>query len=377
MWSGGPNGQVYYSRAFLRDTAQSALWSAPLALPAPQPAGGSPTLSLDPAGTLRVAYAIPLNEDRGIYLTESTDQGQTWSEARQVFNAAEAGWAAVQDTQLAVDPAGGLHLLVVRGSLPPATVPLGIYDLRSNDGGQTWSQPQPVGSAGAGFPRLAVTSTGQIHRLWVEPSVDGNLLWDQWSADGGQSWSPAAAVPATRRLEPNLGLAADSSGGLVLAGIEAGPRDAAALFYLRWDGVQWVASASLSLGYTADAGASAAALLLPGGRLAVLARVTSYAALASGLHVLAYTERRVPTGDAPAIALTPSPPPAATPTIPANPTTASQPPTQTPLPTLDPAGASPAPASDSVWLRIGLILAAMFLIVLVAFTRLLATRRGR
>src|SRR6185295_1903504 len=98
--------------------------------------------------------------------------------------------------------------------------------------------------------------------------------------------------------------------------IEAGPREAAGLFYLRWDGAQWTASESLSLGYAADNGSSASALLLPGGRLAVLARVTSFAALASGLHVLAYTERRVPVDAAPAAtsAITPTLSPPASPT---------------------------------------------------------------
>jgi LysM repeat protein len=375
VWSGGPNGEVFYSRAFLRDSVLREGWSPPRALPAVQPAGGSPSLNLDPSGTLRVAYSLPLNEDRGVYLTESLDQGETWSEAKLVFNAAQAGWPAVQDTQLAVDTAGVLHLMVVRGSLPPATVPQGIYYLRSTDGGQTWGEPQPVGSGSTGFPRLAATSNGQVHRLWVQPDANQPVLWHQWSADGGQNWSGASVVGTPRRFEPRLGLASDAAGVLYLTGIEAGARDAASLFYLRWDGVQWIAAESLSLGYAADAGSSAAALLLPGGRLAVLARVTSFAALASGLHVLAYTERLVPVAEATAA----TPMATVTATLPAGQTAAASPvpATRTPIPTVDNGATPPAPASDTVWLRIGLILAVMFLIVLVAFTRLRGGRPER
>ncbi len=373
VWSGGPTGQVFYSRSFLRDSDQASGWSPPVVLPARQPAGGSPALNLDAAGTLRVAYSIPLNEDRGVYLTDSSDQGQTWSDARLAFNAAGAGWAAVQDTQLAVDAAGNLHLMVVRGSLPPATVPLGIYYLRSTDGGQTWTEPEPVGSGNTGYPRLAATGSGQVHRLWVQPGVEQSVLWHQWSTDGGESWSAATAVSAPRRLEPSLGLASDASGVLYVTGIEAGPRDSAALFYLRWDGARWIAAESLSLGYAADAGSGTASLLLPGGRLAVLARVTSFAASASGLHVLTYTERQVPVVEgaevtATAVSPTATLPPAQTPA------TTGAPAVSTPLPTIDAGAASPSPASDAVWLRIGLILAVMFLIVLVALTRL---GRGR
>jgi hypothetical protein len=66
-------------------------------------------------------------------------------------------------------------------------------------------------------------------------------------------------------------------------------------------------------------------------------------------------------------------------TLPAGQTAAASPvpATRTPIPTVDNGATPPAPASDTVWLRIGLILAVMFLIVLVAFTRLRGGRPER
>src|SRR4029077_7824073 len=44
VWSGAPNGQVYYSRSFVRDANTGKCWSPPLALPAPQSSGGWPAM---------------------------------------------------------------------------------------------------------------------------------------------------------------------------------------------------------------------------------------------------------------------------------------------------------------------------------------------
>jgi len=169
VWS-GLSGQVRLSRAFTRDAANSGDWLNPQVLPAPRPLGGWPAIAVDAGGRLRVLVTIPFNEDRGLYLTESTDQGLTWSPPQLVFNAAEAGWSVLQDTQMVVDDAGTMHVLIAQGALPPAVDPLGVYYLRSTDAGQTWTGPLPVSRPGseAGYPRLIATRPGELHRLWIE-----------------------------------------------------------------------------------------------------------------------------------------------------------------------------------------------------------------
>ncbi len=371
VWSGGLSGQVRLSRAFTRDAANSANWLNPQELPAPRPLGGWPAIAVDAGGRLRVLFTIPFNEDRGLYLTESSDQGRTWSVPQLVFNAAEAGWSVLQDTQLAVDDAGTMHVLVAQGALPPAVDPLGVYYLRSTDGGQSWTGPLPVSRPGreAGYPRLIATRPGELHRLWIE-NLDGNWrVQHQWSGDGGLTWSAAAPVSGLRNTSHNLGLATDGSGALYLVGVQATEQQSAALFYLRWDGHTWVDRETVPLGFGVDAASGATAALLPTGYLGVLYRVTTSAALGTGTHLVGYTQRPV---EAVAIAPLPTltPLPLVSPTLTDTPSA-----TPAPSPTLNLTTPPATPVANGGWIRIVAILGVMIVIVIIAFSRL--TRRRR
>jgi len=125
VWSGGRSGEIFYSRAYVRDAYVPGGWSEPQPLPAPGDVGSEPVIVADLVGTLHVVYAVPLNEGRGIYYTRSADGGETWSEAQVVFDAAAAGWAMVDHPSLAVDQQGTLHVAWVRAPLPGSGLPEG------------------------------------------------------------------------------------------------------------------------------------------------------------------------------------------------------------------------------------------------------------
>jgi hypothetical protein len=369
VWSGGLAGEIFYSRSFARDAGNTTGWLAPRRLPSPQPVGGWPALDIDANNVLRVVYAIPLNESRGVYYVESTDRGDNWSDPRVVFDASAAGWAAVQDTQLVTDGAGRLHVLFGRHSLPPAAETQGVYYVRSTDGGLTWSAPAEVSGGSAGNGRLVATRPDELHRFWTEAIAGDFSLYHQWSADAGETWSNAVRVPGLRAISPNVALASDGNGALYLVGIETTLQGSAALFYLQWDGQAWINQESMPLGFNTDAASGVRVLLLPPNRLAAFYRVTTSPNPGGGLHVMGYTERQV---DAVKIVVAPTftPVPTLAPTV--TPTTA---PSSTPEPTAN-LSVEPAPAvSDDVWLRIGGILAGMAAVVVVAVIGLRASRR--
>lgn len=369
VWSGGLSGQVHFSRAFTRDAAVAGGWLPAQVLPAPRPVGGWPAIAIDGGGRLRVLFTIPFNEDRGLYLTESVDDGQTWSEPQRIFDAAAAGWSVLQDTQLVVDASGGLHVLVARGALPPAVDPLGVYALRSTDDGRTWTGPEEVSARGseAGYPRLSAPRPGELHRLWLENVNGAWLVQHQWSRDDGATWGAVSTVPGLRNTARNLGLATDGRGALYLVGIEPASQQSAALFYLRWDGARWVDRETVPLGFGVDAASAATALLLPSGHLGVLYRVAASAGLGPGVHLVGYTQRPIAAVDlAPLPTFTP--PPAASATATTAPTIMP-----TPSPTLDlTIEVTPPAANGGLW-RILVVLAVTLVIAGVAVVRL--TRR--
>ena len=102
-WSGGAQGEILYSRAVLADAASASNWSPVQVLSAAAPAAW-PQIAIDQAGGLYILYVTPINEGRGVYLVRSNDGGESWTEPQMVFDAADAGWSLVDHPALAVTP---------------------------------------------------------------------------------------------------------------------------------------------------------------------------------------------------------------------------------------------------------------------------------
>ncbi len=143
---------------------------------------------------------MPLNEERGIYLTTSAN-GEIWSDATLVFDAAEAGWARADQPQLVISGTGELHLLFWKRALPDNAPAAELYYTRSRDGGATWSEAEAIhnGTPNTGvvvWSDLAVAGGRLIHLAWQEwdPATGARMLWHRLSEDGGLTWNPAARI---------------------------------------------------------------------------------------------------------------------------------------------------------------------------------------
>lgn len=320
VWSGGQTGEIFYSRANVREAYGAGGWSTPQTLPAPVALGSWPRIVADPYGMLHVVYAVPLNEGRGIYYTRSIDGGEGWSEAGLVFDAAAEDWVMVDHPTLAVDEEGTVHVAWVRASLPGSFPPQGIYYARSTDGGQTWSKAVLIAEGAYDWPQIVATLAGQVHLLWNDAS--GNRgWWQQWSTDSGEHWTRSTRVRGFRDAPGPIGAAADGSGGLHLVGLSHDDVGEPALAYTTWNGREWSAQEMFRLGPGSRIKPGVGmALHLETGRLHVALRATTGD---STLEVWR-ASRAVPAVEVtPAPTLTPPP-------------TATTNPTPTPTPTLRP-----------------------------------------
>jgi len=73
-------GTLYFSRATSGNAATESRWATPTQLGAGHDGEiGSADVAWDAAGTVYVAYSVPVNDERGIYLVQSKDKGTTWS----------------------------------------------------------------------------------------------------------------------------------------------------------------------------------------------------------------------------------------------------------------------------------------------------------
>jgi hypothetical protein len=264
VWSGGRAGEILYMRAGVDEAYGAGGWSEAVNLPAPSAVGDAPQILADPYGMLHVVYAVPLNEGRGIYYTHSTDGGETWAEESQVFDAVAAEWPAVGHPTIAVDEAGVIIVAWVRAALPGSGSPLGIYTAYSTDQGERWSGAMLAKDGAYDWPHLVATYRYQVHLLWNEVG-DNRGWWQGWSTDGGQRWTRPARVQGFRQVPGPAGVVSDKAGALHLVGLGQDDVGDPALLYLRWDGNRWsnreVVRVSLDQGHVPGAGAALAPAL--------------------------------------------------------------------------------------------------------------------
>jgi hypothetical protein len=207
-------------------------------------AASAPSLVAEGDGWLLLAYAVPLNEQRGIYLIESRDGGESWSEPRRVFDGTNAAWEMVDQPRLAMTNNGQLHLLWTRRSLPPNGAPLALVYSRSDDGGQSWSEADVVTEAPASWSRLLGVDEYVVHRLWAEESGERLTIWHEISLDGGLSWSRAAQVSGLSG-ETDPAVAVDAGNRPHLLALENGR-----LLDFLWSEERWTASDDLAVPFS-------------------------------------------------------------------------------------------------------------------------------
>jgi hypothetical protein len=296
---------LFYSEALADRPSE---WAGPRPLDEARPGASSPFILANNAG-VTIVYAVALNEDRGVYLTRSVDDGRTWSEPRMVFDGTAAGWDMVDQPQLAKTQGGELHLQMLRRGLPPDARPQALAYSRSTDDGLSWTAAEDLVKTPAVWSRLYGVGERVIHRLWAEETTGRVIVWHAQSIDDGLTWGQADQVADLNEGElPDVTV--DTAGRLHVLALNSGR-----LLNWVWDGQGWQADESLQtaladgglLGASADAAGRLVSLyagLLPGMTEADAGR--DFFAM---WRPLAFPSGELP----PPPTLTPTPPPTATP----------------------------------------------------------------
>ncbi|MCP4421654.1 MAG: exo-alpha-sialidase [Chloroflexi bacterium] len=358
-WAGSqPNG-IYFSRALADRAASVTEWMIAQQLPAPRESATWPSMISGDDSTIYVAYTIPLNEDRGIYLTRSEDDGDSWSDAIVVFDGIMADWDLVGPANLVQTEDGTLHMLWTRWSQLPEMQTVALAYARSEDDGQTWSEAEIVTEE----PLLGSVILGIeerfVHRIWTG-LIDGRpVIWHQFSEDGGLSWSSAGRVVDPGLIPGPTSLIADQNGKPII--IQLAESNAGQLVLQEWIWLadRWVVGERRVLQETTLAADAIAAIAAPDGQIGVM-----YGSLMDDGTILTdeiiYTSRQWQVDD---LAVTRTPLPTLTPTPEVLPTETLIPqPMPTPTATLAPVqNVSPLSGSSS-----GIIVGGIVALLLVA-----------
>ncbi len=243
VWSGGDS--IFYSQAHAAKAGDSRAWTAPRAL-ITGATSLAPAIAISQQNELYVLWS---QGGSGLMFVRSIDSGQSWSEPRAIYEAGGPKELAASG-RIAVDERGRLHIVftyAVEDADPGNSDihvrnPMYLYYMRSDDNGETWTEPWLVVPEPR-FGEIAVATYGEdmVHLVWNgRAGRDGR--YHRWSPDGGRTWSDVIEVLAPAPLNP-IGtggltgfpaLVTDAIGSLHL--VSATGRGQ---YYFRWQAGVW------------------------------------------------------------------------------------------------------------------------------------------
>lgn len=189
-----------------------------------------------------------------IFHRRSDDGGLTWSRPENLSSAGEFDL----EPQIAVDVQDRLHVVWERRGAVLADRSAGtLVYRRSDDQGQSWSEPVALGLSGEGaaYSSLAVAPTGAV--LVVYTGVSSGGVFYQYSPDSGTTWSEPGVIPtvlsrSVAQADYNrFSMAVDGNGHihLLMVGLPpAGDTISAQLLHMQWDGRTWSEPTVMSSG---------------------------------------------------------------------------------------------------------------------------------
>ena len=235
-WVDSKTGELKFSWANSERAAIPVEWIQPVVLSASSLLINSPDILVDAANRIVIAYAVTLNEGRGIYLIQSTDQGKTWSQPIKVFDAVAEAWEMVDQPKLAVTQDGTLHVLFTKYALPGEPQSEGLSYSQSVDGGMTWTPAEVVSEQPVQWSEL-IAYQGVLHRLWQEQNKLVARTNHQVSTDGGKTWSAVNKIPSSADLNSEPDVSVDGTGNLHF--VQIAGKDSQVFEEWVWDQDHW------------------------------------------------------------------------------------------------------------------------------------------
>lgn len=235
-WVSQETGDLIFTWASSERANIPPEWMQPIILTSSSKLTDSPAMLVDASDRIVIAYAIILNEERGIYMIQSTDLGETWSSPVKAFDAVSAGWDMVDQPRLALSEDGKLHLLFTQYILSGDQQPVGLYYSQSADGGTTWTTPEVVSERAAQWSKI-VGYKETLHRFWQENNKTTISTHHQISADAGATWGPAAKISSEASVISRPAVSMDASGKIHL--LQLTQEDIQILQEWEWDEGRW------------------------------------------------------------------------------------------------------------------------------------------
>ena len=233
-WIDSLDKNLYFSQVSVDDSAFVTDWSIPISLPIVDSLNEWPQVLVDMAGNILVIYEVPVNEDRGVFMTRSEDGGNTWEDPVQLFDGVAANWSVVGKPVLSISDDGVYNLLLKRPfSLSDSNNDL--FYLRSEDAGKTWTDPIQINDQLSDWAQLVADNPDILHVVYQEHANNEVITRHTFSKDNGMTWVSPILINNYETDEVPTSLMSDADGNLHIV-FSADDT----LQYRRWNGTRWL-----------------------------------------------------------------------------------------------------------------------------------------
>ena len=235
-WTEGIQGPVFYSHAPANDAYSAQKWSTPVSIDIP---AFQVRLQIDSKGLFQLIYTDFYGDQPGVYYLRSEDQGESWSEPTWLDPDIPSGHAPSW-LNFSLDEEDNLHVVWSYYSSNDGGIDAVRY-INSLDGGKNWSRPFYIDRADQTEDELRLANPGLIvqgHNIHVIWAGDADTHREhRYSADAGRTWSETSRIFGDLHGEAiGDGLAVDGKGRIHFIGQI---RDPAGIYHAYWDRDHW------------------------------------------------------------------------------------------------------------------------------------------
>lgn len=238
-WAEGQGGSAYYTYVYTYAPANNALsvqnWALPLQTTVP---ARTVYMRVDSKGIFHMLY-IDQTEETGVYYMRSEDRGTTWSEP--MWLDPDIPSDHIPDSlNFEIDEKDGLHAVWWYGGLNRAR-PDWVRYIHSLDGGHTWSDPLILDQ----YNEERQHSLNVANPKMIVQGQTVHVIWAagslpyryyRFSTDAGQTWSAPVQVFGELHGQAFDGLAVDRAGRVHFFGQIRYPL---AIYHGYWDQTRW------------------------------------------------------------------------------------------------------------------------------------------
>ena len=232
----GANGDVYYTHAPASNALSAQNWAPRIRIPIP---AGIIQFQVDSKGVFHILY-VNRGEELGVYYVRSEDQGETWSEPLWLDRDILPGHTP-DSLHFELDENDGPHAVWFYGALEHGERPDWVRYIHSLDGGDTWSVPFMIDQYVEGGHHN-LTNAGPVMTVQGKTVhviwAGGELSsrYHRFSTDAGLTWSPPNRILGELHGQAGDGLAVDGAGRVHYL---AQIRYPIGIYETTWDKTQW------------------------------------------------------------------------------------------------------------------------------------------